>query len=114
MDSSTLLCEHSYGGCAIMKHKHLNGISHYIETQWERICVVLHTINDIYIILICIYTPCDLAINSMDYIYDISSIVPLLTKYIPDYIACDGDMNTDFAWQYSTHTKTLPNFLSFI
>ena len=50
------------------------------------------------------------AIYSSDYIYVISSIEALLTKYSPDYFVGGGDMNTDFSRQNSSHTKTLSSF----
>ena len=74
---------YTYGGCAIIMHKHLKGIFQVIDTQCNRICVVMYHVNDISIV--CIYMLCDLFANSLDYIYVISSIEALLAKYSLDY-----------------------------
>ena len=73
-------------------------------------CAVLYHVNDIVILFVCIYNPCDLFVNSLHYIYVISPIEALLAKYSPDYFVGGGDMNTDFSRQNSSHTKTLSSF----
>ena len=78
----------------------------------NRICAVLYHVNDISILFVCIYTPCDLFGNSSDYIYVISTIEALLAKYSSNYFVGEGDMNTDFSSENSSHTTQAVPFIT--
>ena len=54
--------------------------------------------------------PCDLASNIDKFMYVLSNTEALRVKYIPNYVVCRGDLNTDMCRSNSVHIQTLGNF----
>ena len=74
------------------------------------LCAILYSTDLFNILFICIYMPCDLASNIDEFMYVLSNIEALRAKYIPSYVVCGGDLNTDMCRSNSVHTQTLGSF----
>ena len=88
------------GGVAIAWPK---GLSHYVKPiciSNKRMCAVRMQLNvHTYILIVCIYMPCDTYSNtnvSIEYDNCINYLEELLSKYEQDDIIMRGDWNTSF------------------
>ena len=88
------------GGVAIAWHK---GLSHYVKPiriSIKRMCAVRMQLNvHKYMLIVCIYMPCDTYSNtnvSIEYDNCINCLEELLSQYEQDDIIMCGDWNTSF------------------
>ena len=88
------------GGVAIAWHKRLSHYVQPIDISNRRICAVRMQLNvHKYILIVCIYMPCDTHSNttvSIEYENCINCLEELLSQYEQDDIIMCGDWNTSF------------------
>ena len=111
VDEAELLYGRSYGGCSIFINKNLTCKTTPIDTLSRRLCCILLEYNDIKLLLISLYMPCDsYARIDEEFEYVLSVISSIQEMYNPDHVIYGGDLNTDLSRSSSVHTLSLNRF----
>ena len=103
-----------YGGCAILYHRDLACSFNPISTMSKRVCAVTVEAENINLVLITVYMPCDDNTDEHftiygDVLYEISKIIDLYEGYD---IIIGGDFNVDFSRKESLNLNILNQFIS--
>ena len=113
IDSSVLLRGRPHGGVLIMFPDTYGSKVTIIQTVSKRLCAIQLKLDNLSILMFCIYLPCDTNDHNLleEYQSVLSEISLLCVKYNIDNICIAGDLNTDFAQQNSQHTQLMLKFI---
>ena len=93
----TILPGRPPGGVAVLWRKALGHRVHIINVNNRRICAIRFEINNMHILVVCVYLPCDRQSNTNihpDYPSCINCLEELFSTYDSDDIIVCGDWNT--------------------
>ena len=115
MDDDLLLTGRPYGGCAILYHKNLPFKVHQIPSHNKRYCAIRMSFNDIDILVINVYMPCDIPYdkgNSDEYTSVLIDIKSTILQSDCNYVIIGGDFNANLNLKTSVNVNSLTSFLS--
>ena len=114
MDETKPLRGRPFGGVAILWRKSLRGQVTPVHWDSSRMCAVIYTTADnISILVICVYMPCDDCRpdgNIIEYCHILNEISTLINSVNVDSICIGGDFNTDLS-RNNYHSRSLYNFI---
>ena len=112
-NSDKVLCGRPYGGCAILWRKSINAIFKCVPCESNRFVAVSMLIDDMRLLLINVYLPCESSNddNTLDeFISELSKFACILDNNQDAFIVIGGDFNVDFC-RSTIHTQLLSDFL---
>ena len=96
-----------YGGTAIVWHSSIKGKVKKIDCDDNRLCAALYTKDNMTMLLVNVYMPCDNNCHDDDFINILSDVSLLFYRYNPSHVVFGGDMNVDLS---RTSPKLFENF----
>ena len=92
MDESIHRVGRPFGGCAIVWRASITGQITKIDSDCNRLCAIMYTCNDTYILLL----NCDNSTDDTEYFDILNSISQLMFNYDPSHVIIGG-LNVDFS-----------------
>ena len=113
MDSNQPLIGRPYGDCSIISKKDIAGTLTPIETISKRICCIMYCFNNVNLLLINVYMPCDSnsKVDNFDYQDVLCELRRICEQVTSSIILLGGDFNTDIARSKSFNTNNFEEFL---
>ena len=109
-----ILTGRPYGGCAILWKTELSTVT-FIPTSSSRICGLHIVSNQLKLLVINVYMPCESdASSSDDFQSQLSVIENLINEYNDCHVTVAGDFNVDFSRARSLHTTLLNHFCTHV
>ena len=112
MDPSVIRCGRPHGGCVILWRESTKLRISYVETISTRLNAVIVFCENVKLLLINVYMPCDMR-NENDgfsmYQDVLAEIAAIIEKCDTEFVIIAGDFNTDFA-RHNHVTDELINF----
>jgi exonuclease III len=105
VDDTCLLYGRPYGGCSILWKHTVNCNVKPINSCSKRLCAVEIYVENLPILIINVYMPCDTMSNVSTYKETLQEIADLCTKSKAEHIVIGGDFNTEFG---RTDSHVLP------
>ena len=100
-----------YGGTAIVWHSSIKGKVEKIDCDNNRLCAALYTTDNMTMLLVNVYMPCDNNCHDDDFINILNDVSLLFYRYNPSHVVFGGDMNVDLS-RTSPNSGMLTDFIT--
>ena len=106
MDETIHRVGRPFGGVSIIWKSLIKGQVIKIDCESSRLCGLLFTQDNVTMLIMNVYMPCDKNNNDPEYIDVLNMMSQLCYKYNPNHVVIGGDFNVDFS-RNSANTRSL-------
>ena len=92
-------------------HSSIKGKGEKIDCDNNRLCAALYTTDNMTMLLVNVYMPCDNNCHDDDFINILNDVSLLFYRYNPSHVVFDGDMNVDLS-RTSPNSGMLTDFIT--
>ncbi len=104
-----------YGGCGIIWKDSINAVVTPVNTVSDRLCCAIFQFDNVKILIICVYMPCDCPESDTDNMKTFDDTLDTISEQCTtndvNFIVIGGDLNTDITRSTSPHTDKLLSFV---
>ena len=111
MDETNHRVGRPFGGVSIIWNSSIKGQVIKIDCESSRLCGLLFTQDNVTMLIMNVYMPCDKNNNDPEYIDVLNIMSQLCYKYNPNHVVVGGDFNVDFS-RNSANTRSLQDFIT--
>ena len=106
MDETIHRVGRPFGGVSIIWKSSIKGQVIKIDCESSRLCGLLFTQDNVTMLIMNVYMPCDKNNNDPEYIDVLNMMSQLCYKYNPNHVVIGGDFNVEFN-RNSANTRSL-------